>query len=70
MKRYAAYDRRGKFAIRVFADRPREALVKSKRIQKAIRTTAARHREMLTTPGSSRPWFVVEDPMAQVTRGD
>lgn len=61
IKRYAAYDRRGKFAIRVFATRPREALLKAKRIQKAI--TPARHREI-------RPRCVVEDPMAQVTRGD
>jgi len=60
IKRYAAYDRRGKFAIRVFATRPREALLKAKRIQKAI---TERHREI-------RPRCVVEDPMAQVTRGD
>lgn len=64
MKRYAAYDRRGKFAIRVFATRPREALLKAKRIQKAITEYyPARHREI-------RPRCVVEDPMAQVTRGD
>lgn len=65
MKRYAAYDRNGKFVLRVFADRPREALVKSKRIQKAVFKPTTAY-----PSGSSRPRFVVEDPMAQVTRGD
>ena len=54
MKRYAAYDRSNIPIHRVYANRPREALAKI-------------HEHLM--PGG-RIWYVVEDPMAQITRGD
>lgn len=64
MKRYAAYDQNCRFIMRVFADRPRNALAKAKDTHFAwIAPTRA-----YSMPRKVR--CVAEDPMAQVTRGD
>lgn len=63
MKRYSGFDNQCNRVIRVFADRPREALVlaKKQRAWYIKRGPKVRH---------VRVRCVVEDPMEQITRGD
>ncbi len=63
VKRYSGFDNQCNRVIRVFAARPREALVIAKKHQPWYINRGPKVRHV-------RVRCVVEDPMAQVTRGD
>ncbi len=55
MNRYKVYDREDQFIRRVFADTPEKALAKAKELQGRSK---------------QKVWYVVHEPMAEITRGD
>ena len=62
VKRYSGFDDRCKRVIRVFADRPYDALAKAKEHLRAMWCGGISPVEVVRC--------VVEDPMEQITRGD